>query len=277
MAEVSRFGVPIAKLGCIKLALIRIRKLKDPMRFKLISCEVFFREICLSMARTPHLIDVDFTDKGAHDRSDFLRQLLQEKIDQVETSGRTYDAILLGFGLCGNATLHLQARTIPLVIPRAHDCCTLFLGSRQRFQHYFKENPSMPFSSAGYMERGDTYVHEDGYQRLVGADHSFADMVEKYGEENARYIWETLHPPSASYDGHKLVYIEVPETAHLGYAELCKQKAEADGKAFVLLTGDVRLLDMMVRGDWPESEFLVVQPGQQIKAVYDWEQILRAE
>ncbi len=246
------------------------------MRYKLISCEVFFREICLAAARSPHIIDVEFTDKGAHDRSEILRELLQQKIDLADAT-KKYDAILLGFGLCGNSTLHLQARSVPLVIPRAHDCCTLFLGSRQRFQHYFKDNPSMPFSAAGYMERGDSYVHEDGYRLMMGADHSLMDLVEKYGEENARYIWESLHPDSAAYDHHKVVYIEIPETSGLGYAQICREKAVADGKEFVLLTGDMRLLEMLTQGHWPEDEFLIIQPGEKIKAVYDWDRILSTE
>ena len=247
---------------------------KGSMRFKLISCEVFFREISLCAAQSPHVIDVEFTDKGAHDRSDFLRELIQQKIDQADEA-KKYEAILLVFGLCGNAALHLQARTIPLVLPRAHDCCTIFLGSRKRFQLYFSENPSMPFSSAGYMERGETYIHEDGYQRMLAADHSFADLVEKYGEENGRYIWETLHPDSKLYDQHKLVYIEIPETSRLGHAILCQQRALAEGKEFQLLTGDLRLLNMLVQGEWPAEEFLVVQPGEKVAAVYDWDRIVR--
>jgi len=246
------------------------------MRFKLISCEVFFREISLCAAQSPHVIDVDFTDKGAHDRSAVLRELLQQKIDQADAS-KKYEAILLGFGLCGNAVLHLQARTVPLILPRAHDCCTLFLGSRRLFQRYFSENPSMPFSSAGYMERGDTYVHEDGFQRMMAADHSLADLVEKYGEENGRYIWQTLHPESTMYDQNKMVYIEIPETSRLGHAALCRQKAMAEGKAFILLTGDLRLLNMLVQADWPDEEFLIVPPGKKIAAVYDWEEIVRAD
>jgi hypothetical protein len=246
------------------------------MRFKLLSCEVFFREISLAASRSPHIIDVEFTDKGAHDRSEILRELLQQKIDQADAMHK-YDAILLGFGLCGNSTLGLQARTTPLVIPRAHDCCTLFLGSRHRFQHYFKDNPSMPFSAAGYMERGDTYVHEDGFRLLMGADQSLVDLVEKYGEENGRYIWESLHPDSVHYDQNKLIYIEIPETSSLGYAQRCREKALTDGKEFVLLTGDMRLLEMLTCGDWPADEFLIVKSGEKIKAVYDWQQIMSVE
>jgi hypothetical protein len=43
------------------------------MELKVIACEVFFREVCLCAATSPHRIDLEFTDKGAHDKSDLLR------------------------------------------------------------------------------------------------------------------------------------------------------------------------------------------------------------
>jgi hypothetical protein len=135
---------------------------------KVIACEVFTREVCHCVARTPYVVDLEFTEKGAHDRSDYLRATLQSKIDLVEASPRTYEAILLGFGLCGNSIAGLTARETPLIIPRAHDCCTLFLGSKERFQQHFAGNPSCPFSSSGYLERADSYVHEVNTRQFLG-------------------------------------------------------------------------------------------------------------
>ncbi len=142
------------------------------MHLKLIACEVLLREICHCVAQSPHVIDLDFTEKGDHDRSDYLRGFIQSKIDAAEQSGRKYDAILLGYGLCGNSTADIFARETSVVLPRAHDCCTLFLGSKLRFKEYFAGNPSMPFTSTGYMERGDSYLRESSIQGLPGCDKS---------------------------------------------------------------------------------------------------------
>jgi uncharacterized protein (UPF0262 family) len=54
------------------------------MVLKLIACEVFYREACSCVASSPHRVDVEFTPKGAHDRSDTLRELLQGKIDAAD-------------------------------------------------------------------------------------------------------------------------------------------------------------------------------------------------
>jgi len=117
------------------------------MQLKLIACEVLTREVCRYVADSPHTVDLEFTPRGAHDDSNRLRALIQSHIDEAESSARRYDAILLGYGLCGNSTLHLTARKTRLVIPRAHDCCTLFLGSREAFRQHFADVPSTPFST----------------------------------------------------------------------------------------------------------------------------------
>ncbi len=97
------------------------------MRLKIIACEVLFREICLCAAHTRNIISTEFLERGLHDNPDSLRSEVQRKIDETDES--EYEGILLGYALCSNGVMGVQARGIPLVIPKAHDCVTLFLGS----------------------------------------------------------------------------------------------------------------------------------------------------
>jgi hypothetical protein len=245
------------------------------MNLKLIACNVFMREACYGVALSPHVIDLEFTELGDHIHSGTLREKLQALIDAAETSGKEYDAILLLFGLCGNATVGLQARKIPLVIPRAHDCCTILLGSKEAFRTHFADNPSRPFSSAGYLERGDYYMRvEDGENRIHYGD-GFAAYVEQYGEENARYIWETMHPAHLDLD-NKAVFIDVPETAGLGYAGQFKAVVESEGKECVVLPGSLAIIRGLLSGDWDPQVFLKIEPGQRVQGAYDWDEVIRA-
>lgn len=246
------------------------------MRLKLIACEVLTREVCRYVAETPHVVDLEFTPKGAHDDSGRLRLLLQSRIDEAEASPRHYDAILLGYGLCGNATVNLQARHTPLVIPRAHDCCTLFLGSRERFRQYFADAPSTPFSAAGYMERDGAYLRETQVGNTLGLYATLEEYIAKYGEENGRYLYETLVGSMRAAEGNRVVFIETPETCHLGHRAHCQRLAQQEGKEFVVLEGSGRLLRKLVFGEW-DDEFLIVPPGKRIIGVYDWEEVMRAE
>ncbi len=247
------------------------------MVLKLIACEVFFREASLFAASSPHLIDAEFTEKGAHDKSETLRGKIQAAIDAAQSGSRAYDAILLGYGLCGNGVLGVRAGSVPLIIPRAHDCCTIFLGSRNAFARHFKDNPSLPFSSTGYMERGGDPIHEaSALSHLPGVAGSLEELIERYGEENGRYIFDTLASPPADKN-HAMMFIDVPELSHLGYAEKCRDQAEKAGMEFRLVPGDSRIIRMLLHGEWNEEEFLTVPPGHKIGGVYDWDIIVRAE
>lgn len=242
------------------------------MKLKLISCEVFTRLACLAVADTPHTIDLEFTKLGAHESPETLRATIQEKIDAAE--GQGYDAIILGYGLCGNGTVGLTARSIPLVIPRAHDCCTLFMGSREKFLEHFKDNFSSEWGAAGYMERETNYLRATETGKLLGLDQEYNELVEKYGEENAQFVWETLHP---GLHCEEATYIEVPETAHLGYLDRFNAFAKEQGKNFRILQGDMRLIRALLAGEWNEEEFLTVSPGKEIKAVYDHDRIITCD
>jgi hypothetical protein len=105
------------------------------MFFKVIACEVTFREICMAAARSVNLVDLEFLTQGYHDNPDIGRARLQEKIDSLP-QGR-YDAVLLVYALCNNMLVGLRARDIPVVFPRAHDCITFFMGSKERYARYF--------------------------------------------------------------------------------------------------------------------------------------------
>jgi N-methylhydantoinase A/oxoprolinase/acetone carboxylase beta subunit len=73
-------------------------------------------------------ISVEYLSDGLHTRPDDLRKRLQERIDRVSTAFRG-ERIVLGYEVCGLSAAGLQARHVPLVIPRVNDCITLFLGS----------------------------------------------------------------------------------------------------------------------------------------------------
>lgn len=247
------------------------------MLLKLIACEVFTREVCYCVARAPHAIDLEFTPKDAHNDADVLRTLIQARIDATAVSDRKYDAIALCLGLCGNATVGLVSPSIPLVIPRVHDCCALFLGSRAQWKHHFSEAPSTPFSSTGYMEHGGELMRaDDSMSQHLGIGQSYAEFVEQYGEENAAYLWETLNPVHTPGEHDRVVFIDIPECPGEEHLAACKQRAEAEGKEFVKLDGRLDLVRDLVFGNWNEDDFLVIPPGATTAAVYDFDTVIKA-
>ncbi len=234
------------------------------MRLKLIGCEVLFREMCDACAHSPHRVDLEFLPKGLHDLGGKpMAAKIQEAVDR--TPEGTYVAILLGYGLCGNGLDGLTSRHTRLVVPRAHDCIALLMGSRERYQAYFERNPGTYYRSTGWLERGK------GLQQLthntMGIDESLEALIGKYGEDNGRYLYSELTRYRSHYS--KLTFIETGlEAGGTSIAEAAAEAAD-NGWSFERLAGDLAWLRRLVEGDWAEAEFVVAGPGQRIVASYD--------
>ena len=115
--------------------------------YKVIACNVMWREVCYYAALSPNSFRLEFLSWGLHTKQDKLRAELQRSIDATEDG---FDAIILGYGLCSNGVDGIVARRTRLVITRGHDCMTCFLGSKERYRAYF----------ARIQER--TGIHRDG-------------------------------------------------------------------------------------------------------------------
>ncbi len=241
------------------------------MRYKLICCEVFYREICQALLESKHTVFPVFTRKLSHEVPEYLREMIQQEIDSADPS--EFDYILLGFGLCGNAITGLKASRVPLVIPRAHDCCTLFLGSREAFKRHFGDRPSCRWTSGGYMGTGDHYLRNSEVYQFLGLDLSWDALVEKYGIENAEYIRETLTPKDGSDE--QVVFIKTPPYDQFDFQQQAERDAALHGRKFEIIQGDMRLLQLLVGDHWPENEFLIVPPGCTVEGVYDHDAVIR--
>jgi Protein of unknown function (DUF1638) len=237
------------------------------MKMKLISCEVLYREMCAVIARSPNEVDVEFLPKGLHDLGcSSMRKSLQEAIDH--TDPEQYDAVLLGYALCGNGTAGLAARTLPLVIPRAHDCIALLMGSRERYQNYFEQNSGVYFRSTGWLERGKDLEQET--LRIVrnktGAGYTRDELVLRYGEENGQYLFDELNAYQTAY--RQLTYIATGLEPDDRFERQARQEAAGKGWQFERVEGNLDLFERLLAGDWNEEDFLIVPPGWRVTATY---------
>ena len=153
------------------------------MRFQFIVCKALQREAYLCAAQSKHIVDVVLMPQGLHEQPDKLRQKAQEALNRTsDAAGHPYDATLMGYGLCSNGVAGLQCG-ITLVIPRAHDCITLLLGSKEAYKTYFDSHKGVYWYSAGWIE----HSLQPGRERR---EQTFKKYVEQYGEDNAEYLME---------------------------------------------------------------------------------------
>ena len=233
-----------------------------------------YREFCAAVARSPNKVDVEFMPKGLHDMGQpGMSRRLRETLDAVDQS--QYDAIVLGYALCSNGLVGLAAGSIPLVLPRAHDCITLFLGSRQRYLKYFHSHTGVYFKTRGWIERGDglNQLDGDGQTLTSGMGQSYDELVAKYGEDNARFLYEQLTEMTHNYGG--MTFIEMGIEPDDRFEQQARREATERGWEFDKLDGDMSLIQDLVDGPWDEERYLVVEPGYEIAASFD-EAIVKA-
>jgi len=236
------------------------------MRLKCISCEVLARATYWCAATSPHIVDVTLLQRGLHNQPPDLRTQLQVQIDAA--AGQGYDAAILAYGLCGRALTGLVARGVPLVVPRAHDCITLFLGSRLRYNEQFEQFPGTYWYALDYIERNDG----SGTSLSMGSG-SDADLksvydeyVNKYGKDNADYLMEVMGAWQTHYKRAALIDMGVGDIS----AVESRARAEAARRGWVFdrVAGDLVLIRRLLNGDWAD-DFLVLQPDQQVTMTYD--------
>lgn len=238
-------------------------------KYVMLGCKVFSRELYALCAKTPHAVEIRWMKAALHTnpQSD-LRPALQAAIDEIDNGDEQYDAILLGFGLCSMGIIGLKSKKYPIVVPRAHDCITMLLGSREKYQDLFDEySGGLYWYSAGWLEQMTTPGR--GYDEQA----KYMDYVEKYGEDNAQYLIEVEKGWTQAYSCAAL--IRYPGLDNERYAEMTREAAKKMELEYIEAEGDDTLLRKLVYGEWDDN-FLVMEPGKKIVYTGD-ESIIDAE
>lgn len=229
----------------------------DIKRYCIIACHVMWRELSFYAAQSRHIYDFRYLEQGLHNTPELLRQELQKAIDECDGQ---YDALLIGYGLCSNGIQGIVARTTPLVVMRAHDCITFFLGSKERYREYFDSHPGTYWYTPGWID-DNPMPCEARYQAVLKT------YIDLYGEESAQYLLEATENWMTSYSN--AAYVDLGVGSSEPYREFTRRAAEWLKWNCDFLDGDARLLKAFLSGEWDAEDFLVVPPGQEIVPSYD--------
>lgn len=227
------------------------------MKYHVISCHVLWRELCFYASNSKNVFTFQFLEQGLHNTPEILREQVQKAVDAVPEG---YDAILIGYGLCSNGLMGIEARGVPLVVMRAHDCITFLLGSRQRYREYFDSHPGTYWYSPGWIDSSLM----PGIERHNKVRE---DYIAQYGEENADYLMEMEQGWLKAYSNCAYVDLGLNDTER--YKEYTKRCAEWLGWNYEALEGDPNLMIRFVEGQWDGDDFLVVPAGRRIVPTHD--------
>ncbi|MDR0450218.1 MAG: DUF1638 domain-containing protein [Treponema sp.] len=231
------------------------------MNIKVIACEVIKKELDILLTKNrKNKITVCYLTKELHQYGkERMASDIQKAID--ETQSAEFNAIALVYGLCNYGIRDLHGE-LPIVVPRAHDCITLFMGSKERYREYTQK------TNGAYFIAG-TFGFDSGnsldYSKVI--QEKRLEFAEKYGEENADYLMETIGDPLKNYS--RITFI----SNDLGNTDEIKEKARAIAEsrewAFEVYPGNLSLIEKLLDGEWAENDYLILKPGEKIAPSYD--------
>lgn len=241
------------------------------MRLLAITCDILSRPAFFFAARSPHTVNVVQLSAALHAEPLTLRQRIQHQID---AAGPEVDAIVLAYGLCGGATAGLVARQAPVILPRAHDCITIFLGDRDRYNSEHESTPGTYWYIQDQIDRGNDlkgWLLGDA-ARAEDVAATRAEYVSRFGADNAEYLMEVLGEWRERYERGSFIDTGLGDSE--AAAEHARQEAERRGWRFERTLADLRLVKRLLYGEW-DDDFQVLQPGQRLEMSFD-DEVVRA-
>ncbi|MEI6673617.1 MAG: DUF1638 domain-containing protein [Verrucomicrobiota bacterium] len=240
--------------------------MKPPPPIALLICDVFEKELALVTAGATHIIEQRMLEIALHDRPEIMRGVLQQAVTELDQRD-DIEAIVLVYGLCGCGVVGLHAARHPLVIPRAHDCRAVFLGSKEEFARRQDACPGCYYYTPGW----------NLARRVPGPDRvAFLQetLSQKFDPEDVEFLIESEQGMWASYDTAAFIDMGTPEAAReAAYTQACAQEL---GWNFEHIQGDLALLHDLIWGPWDAGRYQIIAPGQQLGHSPD-AAILRAE
>ncbi len=237
------------------------------MRLLCLACESLARPVYACAAISPQQVDIELVPRHLH-QPDEIRKRLQGLVDAAEGNG--YGAVALAFGLCGQATAGLTARSIPLIIPRAHDCITLYLGSQARYDQEVAKEPGTYWYAQDYIERnsGEPAALAMGQGGETDMQTLYQHYIQKYGKAKADRLMEVMDEWRSHYK--RAVYLDTGLGDASAVEAEARSEAERRNWAFEHLQADLNLVCRLLNAEWGD-DFLVVPPGKVIGMSYDQE------
>jgi hypothetical protein len=232
----------------------------------IILCRVLELEIEHFAQRCDHVVRLERLEQGLHNEPRKLHQHVQQAIDRLERETPA-EVIVLGYGLCSRGVEGLRTTRCQLVIPRAHDCITLLLGDKDRYQQYVARHPGTYWYSPGWIQ----HHLPPGPERY---DRMYQEYCEKYGEDNAAFLMDTERQWHANYN--RATFVDVGIGTQPEHLEFTRQCAEWLGWEYDRQHGDASLLQELVQGPWDASRFVTVPPGQTVRMTGD-ERVLECD
>ncbi len=233
-------------------------------KVKVIACRSLAKDMDVVAGRLGIEITPEYLPHGLHNEPNVLRTRLQKAIDEA-TADDAPDLIAVGYGVCGRGTIGVRARSVPLAIPRVHDCISLFLGSDAAYRRQFDRCPGTYYITGGWVNEESDPNGPNAFAGHLGEpwpQYSEEALAEKYGRENAQAIRYFLDSWKRNYS--RVAFIDTGLEGKDRYADHARRMAEDFDLEYAELPGDVTLLSKVLTATETTDDVLFVPPGHVI-------------
>jgi hypothetical protein len=211
----------------------------------LVACQIMEPEMEQLRRERPH-VEVKYLEQSLHRTPQKMPARVQATVDEsADGAGR----VVLGYGLCSNGIIGVQARGQELIVPRCHDCIGFFLGSPEAHRREMDAHPGTYYLTPGWVaERKDPLgIIEDDYVKRVGRE-----MAEWAMREELKH-----------YTRIALINTGV------GDIEPLRARAQENARFFGMIYeeiqgGSLEYFVKLMDGPYPETEFLRLKPGKAV-------------
>jgi hypothetical protein len=208
-----------------------------------LACGSFRPEI--AALPTPMAVEIRYLPQNLHRTPQRLRDALQEAVDAAPPATTE---IVLGYGLCSNGLVGLQAREQKLVVPRVHDCVALLLGSRAAYRDAFARRPGSYYLTPGWLE------HERDPLGTLEQDY-----VPRVGRADAEWA---LHEELKNYT--HIVYVRTKSARDGVHRARAERNARFLQKQLEVVDGSPDYLTRLLAGPHDFPDFLTIPPGEAV-------------
>jgi hypothetical protein len=209
-------------------------------RSLVIACSIMKEE--LTRVQTDG-VKIIYLEQSLHRTPKKMKGAIQEEIDKADS----WDGggIILSYGLCSNGILGVRANRHCVVIPKVHDCITLFLGSHERYLEEHQREPGTYYLTRGWIEEKKSPLG------------IFEEYSQRYGKETAEWV---IREELKNYTRIALVQSE------LGMTETHREHARENARFLNLryeeIQGSLEFFRRIIRGPW-HKDFVLLSPGEE--------------
>ncbi|MCP4671171.1 MAG: DUF1638 domain-containing protein, partial [Desulfobacula sp.] len=223
-----------------------------------IACAVLAADLKLSAKKLGFDIEYKFLEAGLHNNPKLLKEKLQSAIDEISATSLC-KRIIIGYGICGKGSIGIHARSVPLTIPKVHDCIALFLGGDQAYKKEFKKFPGTYYLSAGWCEeKTEPMTQKKQWAYFGDKKLEFNDLVERHGKDAAKQTFDFLNSWQKNYQ--RAAFIETGAKSSLKYEKFARDMAKEHNWQYEKIKGGQGLIEKMITVDHTTSEILFVPP-----------------